>query len=57
MGYTSTNRVEIVRKFNPRVIVVVWTDDEVGSQEKAFDFQDADAAFAFAANEFKKLSM
>lgn len=57
MGFTPVNKIKITRNFDPREIVVTWTDDVTGEHEKKFDVHDDAAAFLFAASEFKQLSM
>ena len=63
MGFTPVNTVTIERNFNSGVIggerelIVKWHDDITGDHEKRFGFREADAAFEFAAKQFKSLSM
>lgn len=57
MGWTPVNKLSLTRDFNTREIIVVWTDDVTGEQEKRFKFEEKREALEFAAREFNSLAM
>ncbi len=57
MGYYSTNKVQIIRNYNPREIVVSWHCDQLGFNIKKFTWEQLAEATKFASDKFSELSM
>lgn len=60
MGWYPVNSVEIKRVSDgdgKREIVITWTNDVTGKQEKRFEWEEKEKAVEFASKEFNQLAM
>lgn len=57
MGIYHINKVQIIRNYNPREIVVSWHDGILGFNIRKFTFEQSSEALKFASEKFSELSM
>lgn len=57
MGYYSVNKVQIIRNYNPREIIVSWHCCQLGFNIKKFTWEQLAEATKFASDKFSELSM
>ena len=57
MGIHHVNKVQIIRNYNPREIIVSWHDDILGFNIQKFTWDQLSQATKFASDKFEELSM
>lgn len=57
MGVHTINKVQLIRKYKPREIIVCWHCEQLGYNIKKFTWEQLEEATKFASAKFSELSM